>query len=70
MPCKKELEELRKSKEELWNLGINPKKAFADLRTLAALGELTEKQVAAYVRYKKAKFDLVRCAFDYVLGYE
>lgn len=68
MICEREFKELKQAEEELWNYGINPKKAWADLREMAALGELNAKAVAAYVRYKRAKSELVRCALDYVLG--
>ena len=68
MICEKELKELREAENDLWNYGINPKKAWADLRELAVEGKLNEKAIAAYIRYKRAKSELVRCALDYVLG--
>ena len=68
MICEKELKELREAENDLWNYGINPKKAWSDLRELAVEGKLTEKAIAAYIRYKRAKSELVRCSLDYVLG--
>jgi len=68
MICEREFEELKEAENELWSMYINPKKAWSEIRELAVLGKLNEKALAAYIRYKRAKSQLIRCALDYVLG--
>jgi len=66
--CVRELEELKEATKRLEELDINPKKAGKIVRTLADIGELTPEIFLAYIRYKRAKFDVNRCAFRYVVG--
>jgi len=66
--CVKELEELKEAIKRLEELNINPRKAGKVVRMLADIGELTPEIFRAYIRYKRAKFEVNRCAFRYVVG--
>ena len=66
--CIREIEELREAVKKLEELKINPKKAGKIVRMLADTGDLTPEIFQAYIRYKRAKFELSRCAFRYVIG--
>jgi len=66
--CVREIEELKEAIKRLEELNINPKRAGKIVRMLADVGELTPEILLAYVRYKRAKFELNRCAFRYVTG--
>lgn len=70
MICDEPLRRLREAEERLWSLGINPKKAFSDLRELAEFGKLKKEHIVAYLEYKRAKSELIRCAYRYVTGLE
>lgn len=68
--CVKELEELKKAIKRLKELGINPKKASREIRLLAEMGKLTPDIFSAYLAFRRAKFQLERCAFRYVAGFD
>ena len=68
MICDDKVKEYKEAIEHLWSVGINPKKASKELRWLAKTNRLTKDHLLAYIRYLKAKHDLIRCAVMYVTG--
>ena len=68
MICDDAVREYKEAVEQLWNYGINPRKAGKELRELAEHGKLRKEHVLAYLKYRKAKHDLIWCAYEYVIG--
>jgi len=59
--CLRALEELEEAIKELEKYKINPKKAGKWIRNLAEVGKLTPDIFRAYLRFRRAEFELFRC---------
>ena len=63
MVCDTEVREFIEAVDRLWKLGVNPRRA---LRELAWMAEADDPRFAeafkAYIRYRAARRDLMRCA--------
>jgi len=63
--CENWYRELKRDKEELWKLNINPRKLFSEIGDLARWGMLKPEHVRAMVHYLKDRYNYRRCIYRY-----
>jgi len=63
MKCEEEIRRLIEAYDKLWDLGINPKKAWRDLEDMVeARDPRLPEAFKAYMEFRKARSALFRCA--------
>jgi len=63
MKCEEEIRRLIEAWDKLWDLGVNPWKAWRDLERLAEAGDpRLAEAFKAYMEFRRARNALLRCA--------